>query len=436
MARIKLVYIGGGGTRGPGTLESFLHHADSFKGSEIVLVDTDEKGLRLVEKLAQKMAKSRSADVTISATTDRRAALKDAHAVLSSFRPGGFEARVVDETIPLKYNIIGQETQGPGGFFMALRSIHILKDIALDMQELCPNAFLFNYTNPVNIVSQALADFSPIKQVSLCEGPIAFAQHQAEWAGLDPAKVDVLMIGLNHACWSVRSLYDGKPLIPLLTQAYERLKKDPNAVPYRTRLLGLSVMMDSIPSQYFRYYYFHEEEVAEVRAAGKTRSQEILTQTDDYWAHYREQLDLPTPRLDPNRSRGGIHEFELAVHVIDSMFNNKGQTWPVNIVNRGNPSPLPGFHSDLVVEVPATIDLRGVHPIPQGPLPRHLTPLLNMLGEYQVLAAHAAWKGSRKDAIRALAANPLVLSMTKATAMYDEMAAALRQYLPERLLKD
>jgi len=433
MARLKIVYIGGGGTRGPGTLESFIHRAAEFAGSEIALVDLDEASLQLVQQLATKMAKTRGADLTFSATTDRRVALKDADAVLSSFRPGGFEARLLDEQIPLKYGIIGQETQGPGGFFMGLRAIHCLKQIAEDMQQICPNAWLFNYTNPVNLISQALADNTSLKQVSLCEGPIAFAQHQAEWAGLDPAKVDVTMIGLNHACWSIRHLYDGQPLIPLLAQAHERLLNDPAAIPYRVRLLGLTAMMDAVPSQYFRFYYFHEQEVAEVLASGKVRTQEILEAVPDYWVHYREQLRADKPVLDVKRSRGGIHEFELAIDVMDAMFNDRREIWPVNVVNRG---VLPDFTNDLVVEVPAHVDRQGIRPLLQPHLPRHVTGLLQMLGEYQFLAARAAWRGNRRDGIRALASHPLVFSMKKATAMYDEMAAAHRAYLPERLLRD
>ncbi|MCL2645638.1 MAG: hypothetical protein FWD61_01370 [Phycisphaerales bacterium] len=433
MARLKIVYIGGGGTRAPGTLESFIHQAANFAGSELVLVDLDEANLQLVQQLATKMAKTRDADLTFSATTDRRAALKDANAVLSSFRPGGFEARLLDEQVPLKYGIIGQETQGPGGFFMALRAIHCLKQIADDMQHLCPNAWLFNYTNPVNIVSQALADHTSLKQVSLCEGPIAFAQHQAEWAGLDPAKVDVTMIGLNHACWSIRHLYDGQPLIPLLAQAHERLLHDPAAVPYRTRLLGLTAMMDAVPSQYFRFYYFHEQEVAELLASGKTRSQEILASVPDYWLHYREQLQTDKPLLDPTRSRGGIHEFELAIDVMDAIFNDRRELWPVNVVNHG---ALPDFPNDLVVELPAHVDRQGLRPLLQSHLPRHLTGLLHMLGNYQSLAAQAAWHGTRRDAIRALASHPLVFSLKKATAIYDELAAAHQAYLPKQLLKN
>ena len=113
-------------------------------------------------------------DLRLSATVDRAAALDGAGAVLASFRPGGFEARRLDECIPLKYGLIGQETQGPGGFFMALRSIAVLKDVTTEMERHCPHAWLINYTNPVNIVSEAITHHSSIRTISLCEGPILF----------------------------------------------------------------------------------------------------------------------------------------------------------------------------------------------------------------------------------------------------------------------
>ena len=156
MARIKIAYVGGGSTRGAGTMASFVEQAENFAGSEIVLIDLDPERLELVRRLAERYAQSRGADLEITATTDRRAGLADADAVLSSYRPGGFEARVLDERIPLQHGVIGQETQGPGGFFMALRSIHVMQAIIADMEAACPQARLFNYTNPINIVSEAI----------------------------------------------------------------------------------------------------------------------------------------------------------------------------------------------------------------------------------------------------------------------------------------
>src|SRR5919202_1247620 len=185
MARIKLAYIGGGSTRAPGTMASFVAQGENFDGSEIVLVDLDAERLALVKRLADKMTRCKGLDLTVTATTDRCAALQDCNAVLTSFRPGGFEARYLDESIPLKHGVIGQETQGPGGFFMALRSIQVMQGIVSDIERVEPNAVIVNYTNPVNIVSEAVTHHSPIPTISLCEGPLIFPAGVARNAGLD-----------------------------------------------------------------------------------------------------------------------------------------------------------------------------------------------------------------------------------------------------------
>ena len=152
----------------------------------------------------------------------------------------------------------------------------------------------------------------------------------------------------------------------------------------------------------------------------------------DYWKHYREQAQSDAPVLDPRRSRGGIHELELAIDVMDAIFNDRKEVWPVNVPGKG---AIADFPDDLVVEVPGFVDRAGVAPVAQGHLPRQVGGLVKMLGEYQALAAEAAWSGTRREAIQALASNPLCFSLHKAEAIYDEMAAALKDYLPARLLR-
>lgn len=432
MARIKLAYIGGGSTRAAGTMASFIQQGENFDGSEVVLIDLDAERLSIVQTIARKMARARGLDITFTATTNRREGLRDCAAVLTSFRPGGFEARYLDESIPLKHGVIGQETQGPGGFFMALRSIYVTKSIVEDMEIICPNARLFNYTNPVNIVSEAVTHHTYIPTVSFCEGPIMTNRGFAEMIGLDPDKLDAVSIGLNHASWSIKHLYAGQNFMPILQDAYERVRHSSEIAQEDLRLLQLASTMGSLPSTYFQYYYSKDEILAELQAKPTTRSQDIMANVPDYWSHYREQAASDSPELDPSRSRGGIHELELAIDVMDAIYNDRKEVWYVNVPNRGS---IADFPDDLVVETTGYVDRNGVVPLVHGHLPRHVLGLVQMLGEYQALTAEAAWSGTRRDAIRALASNPLVLSAAKAETLYDEMAAAHRQYLPERLLR-
>ena len=252
-----------------------------------------------------------------------------------------------------------------------------------------------------------------------------------ELISLDPDKLDAVSIGLNHGSRSIRHLYDGQDFLPLLRDGYARIPRTPE-MRLELRLVELALEMDSLPSHYFLYYYFKDEMLAELQAKPTTRAQDIMAKVPDYWAHYRQQAASEVPELNPARSRGGIHELELAIDVMDAIYNDRKEVWYVNVPNCGS---LADFPDDLVVETQAYVDRNGVMPLVFGHMPRHVVGLVKMLGEYQALTAEAAWRGNRRDAIRALASHPLVFSLHKAEAIYDELAAAHRQYLPERLLR-
>jgi 6-phospho-beta-glucosidase len=433
MARIKLAYLGGGSSRAAGTMASLIWHGAEFAGSEVVLIDLDPDHLEIVRTISEKMIREAGIDMTVTATTDRREGLRDVDAVLSSFRPGGFAARALDERIPVKHGVIGQETQGPGGFFMSLRSVNVLKGVVEDLNQVAPNAKIFNYTNPVNIVAQAVTQYSDVELVSMCEGPIVFPPVILKAARLDPARASVTMAGVNHNCWSTEHLYDGEDVMPLLEAAWQERKDDPTLDANSRRALHLAVAMRSIPSDYFNYYYFREELFREQQGAAKTRSEVIMDSIPRYWEHYREQANVDAPELDPSRSRGGIHELELAIDVMSAHYNDTGAVLPVNLPNAGG--ALPGFADDTVVEVWCNVDKEGFHIRPQKPLPDSVLGITQELAQYQILAAKAGWDGNRADGIRALVANPLVDNLVVAEELYDEMAAAHAAYLPERLLR-
>lgn len=431
MASVKLAYIGGGSTRAPGTVASLLERAEAFAGSEVVLVDLNDEHLSIVKRFSENLAKAKGASITFAATTDRRSGLADCDAVLTAFRPGGFEARVIDERVPLKHDVIGQETQGPGGFFMALRSIHVMKSICKDIEAVCPKATIFNYTNPVNIVSQAVSTNSTIPIASFCEGPIIFPRFLAQAAGLDPKELDVTMVGVNHNCWSVYHRYKGADLIEVVRERCDERSGDIGLTKLQQRILQLAATMGAVPSEYFQYYYFGPEILAELKAKPTTRAEDILANVRAYWAHYRAQAASTNPQLDPKCSRGGVHELELAIDAMDAVFNDKGSVLPVNVPNTGHAAA--GFDDDVVVELPCHVSKAGFAPIPQPALGPAIRGLVEMLADYQVAAAEAAWREDRNSAIRALMANPLVLSLTKAEAIYNEMSYALAAFLPEGL---
>lgn len=441
MAAIKMAYIGGGSSRGAGTMASLIDHGDEFTGSEICLIDVDGEHLELVRTIAQRMADHADLDLSITATTDQRAGLRDVDAVLSSYRPGNFAARALDERIPIKHGLIGQETQGAGGFMMCLRSVAVMKTILADLDAVAPNSVIFNYTNPVNLVSQAVTRNSDRPFYSFCEGPLIFPATPAVEVGLDPALLQATMVGINHNCWSVEATYDGRDFIEVLAEAYEEVKDTPTRNLRARRTVEIALALGSIPADYYPFYYFSTDIVREQQRAPRTRAEQLMAEVGDYWAHYREQAESPAPVLDPNKSRGGIHELELAIDAMSAYYNDTGARLPVNLPNvdsrgaRSTERALPGFDDDVVVEVFATVDRNGFHPEPVAPLPHAVRGITQQLAEYQYLAGEAAWNGDRAAAVRALVANPLVRDLPVAAAVYDELAAAHSRYLPERLLR-
>jgi 6-phospho-beta-glucosidase len=196
-------------------------------------------------------------------------------------------------------------------------------------------------------------------------------------------------------------------------------------------MLRLASVMGALPSEYFQYYYFEDEVLRELTSKPTTRAEDILSWVPGYWEHYVEQAGSDHPELDPGRSRGGINELELAIDCMDAVFNDRGETLPVNVPSQGS---VPGFPDTLVVETLGRCDANGVQPLPMPGLPAHLRGLVEALGEYQQAAAEAAWSGDARDAVRALAAHPLVRSVDLAEQLYAEMAAAHREHLPARLM--
>jgi 6-phospho-beta-glucosidase len=279
-------------------------------------------------------------------------------------------------------------------------------------------------------VSEAITHHSDLPVISLCEGPLIFPKGAVKSAGLDPERLDAVLVGLNHTGWTVRQEYQGEDVIGRIREADDERQRTPSANRRSDRLLHLAATMGSLPSPYLDYYYFRHEVLDEQRGKPTTRADDISAEVPDYWRHYEEESRADEPALDPARSRGGILELELAIDVIDAIVNDTGAVWPVNVPNRG---ALPGFPDDLVVEVPAVVNRSGAAPIAQLGLPGTVRGLIEALGAYQALAAEAAWSGGRREAVAALTANPLVGDLALAERLFDEMAAAHRAYLPDRL---
>ena len=214
----------GSGVRAPFVLRGLSASGADLGLDEVVLHDTDGDRLELMAALGGHLCAEWGAGFTVRAEPDPRAAIAGARFVFSAIRPGQEAARVVDEEVPLKHGVLGQETTGPGGFAMALRTIPAMLGYARLIEEVAPDALLVNFTNPVGIVMQALHDHSSVRAVGICDGPVSMQRSVAEFLGLPREQVHADYFGLNHCGWIHRVLVDGHDRLPELLDRFEELQ--------------------------------------------------------------------------------------------------------------------------------------------------------------------------------------------------------------------
>jgi 6-phospho-beta-glucosidase len=422
-----------------GLLKSLLSMSHALRGCHIVLMDTDEDTLELIYTLASKMFTHANAELTFERTTVMEEALADTDFVLTTFHTGGLQAQHLDEKIPLRHGLIGQEIIGAGGFFNALRTIPLVASLAVEMEKVAPHAFLLNYTSPCNIVTEAITHVSGIRTIGLCDGPIYDMQEFAQAAGVGAPsgqRLSSRTVGLNQTNWTTAVWRDGSDVLPQIVAwctDFINARPEIDISNYALVMLRtLTAHYGAIPSHYMHYYYFPDTVLEFLQHKPTSHAEDIMALLPQMLAHYHAeaQKDAPAPASLPGNERFG----GFALDILSSILNNTGEEWILNIPNKGS---LNFLADDRVVELPCRVDARGAMPFTQGDggIKIEQRGLLCQLAEYEGATAQAALWGTRRDAIKALAANPLVPSYTKAEQVYDELAAAHKRYLPERLLR-
>ena len=421
---MKVAIVGAGSGYMPGIVRGLLHRAGDLAGTELACYDIDAAHLDVMTRLARNMFAARDAAFTVSSHTALKSALDGASYVFTTFRPGGLAARHLDESIPLKHGVVGQETAGPGGFLMALRSVPVLLDIAAKAD---PDAWIVNYTNPTNVVTDAVARHTDARIIGLCDQYIGDTEMWAELLGLPSDGLEADWIGLNHATWAQRLRLDGRELdLPLLL---DDLKvPGGGATPWRdpSRMAELAKTLGFLPNSYAKYYFFHDEVVAELRAKGTTRAQDILAMLPGYYEQVAAEAGKADP--DPSRERGGGEHGEFAVDVICALHRDENRRMIVNTRNGGAVSSL---DADAIVEVPSLVGRSGPVPLTMGALPGPVRGLTQAIHAYERLASEAAVTGDRRTALQALMAHPFVRGKHTAEKILDEGLAAHRDHLPQ-----
>ncbi|ALP91572.1 6-phospho-beta-glucosidase [Clostridium butyricum] len=432
--KIKIVTIGGGSSYTPELIEGFIKRYHELPVGEIWLVDIEsgKEKLEIVGNLAKRMVKKAGVPIDIHLTLDRREALKDADFVTTQIRVGQLDARNKDERIPLSHGVIGQETNGAGGMFKAFRTIPVILDIDKDMSQLCPNAWLINFSNPAGMVTEALLKYGINKKViGLCNVPIGMEKAVAGMLDVDFNRITMTFVGLNHMVFGKEIYLDGENVTDKVINSIAEGKmgsivkniKDFEWSPHFIKALNM------MPCPYHKYYYqtseMLEDELKEF-SKGETRAEIVQKLEKDLFELYKdENLDIKPPQLE---KRGGAYYSDAACRLINSIYNDKKDIQPVDVRNNG---AIEGIDDNSAVEVSCIITKDGPKPLSIGKLPVAVNGLVQTIKSFEKLVVDAAVEGDYNKALLALTINPLIPSEKMAKVLLDELLEAHKEYLPQ-----
>lgn len=435
MNGIKIVTIGGGSSYTPELVEGFIKRYDELPVRELWLVDIEEgkKKLEIISSLARRMVKKAGVPIKIYTTLDRREALPDADFVTTQIRVGFLDARIKDERIPLSHGYIGQETNGAGGMFKCLRTVPVILDIDKDIEELCPDAWLINFTNPSGMVTEALLRYGRKnrKVVGLCNVPIGMETGIAKGLGVDHSRIRIDFAGLDHMIFGLKVYLDGKDISEEVINKMAEGEISPSVKNIkdiewsREFIKGLGV----IPCPYHRYYFQNKamlDSELEEFSKGETRAEVVKRLEADLFELYKDpNLGIKPPQLE---KRGGAYYSDAACRLINSIYNDKGDIQPVGTRNNG---AIAGIPADSAVEVSCVITKNGPRPITIGELPVPVNGLVQQIKSFERTTIKAAITGDYNTALVAMTINPLVQSEKMGKILLDEMLEAHKAYLPK-----
>jgi 6-phospho-beta-glucosidase len=420
---MKLAVVGAGSTYTPELADGLGRLADRLPVTELALMDPDTDRLAVVAGVSERILARLGSSARVSTTDDVRAAADGAAAVLLQIRVGGQAARHQDETWPLECGCVGQETTGAGGLAKALRTVPVVRDIAAQVREVAPRAWIVNFTNPVGIVTRALLD-DEHRTVGLCNVAIGLQRLVAGLLDVAPGEIELDHVGLNHLTWEldVRRSSGGATtsvLADLLTRFGDELAADLELPASLLERLGV------LPSYYLRYFYQHDDVVAGLRDV-PTRAQAVTEIEHDLLELYADPAVDTKPEL--LSQRGGAYYSEAAVGLVGALLGTSAAHR--HVVNLRNAGTLPFLPDDAVVETSAHVDADGIRPLPAPQVPPLYSGLIAHVSAYEQLALDAARAGGRDRVFAALLAHPLVGQVDLADGLTDRLLAANAPFLP------
>jgi 6-phospho-beta-glucosidase len=418
---MKLAIIGGGSTYTPELVDGFARLRDQLPVEQLALVDPDPERLEAVGAISRRILAKQGHPCEVLATSDVVAGVADADAVLFQLRVGGQAARNVDETLPLDFCCVGQETTGAGGLAKAMRTVPVVLELAEQVRRHAPKARIVDFTNPVGIVTRALLDAGH-DAVGLCNVAIGFQRRFAAASGVRPDQVELDHVGLNHLTW-IRGVRVGG------AERLDEIIADHGAELAGHLELPAKILADlhAIPSYYLRYYYEQDAVVEELKHS-ESRAEKVAAMERQLLEMYRDPAVDEKPEL--LAKRGGAFYSEAAVELIASLTNPAG-TADRRVVNMRNRGTLPFLADEAVIEVPAEVSSTGITAVAQPePLPAHMRGLIAHVSAYEELALDAAIRGGRDRVVQALLAHPLIGQYDLANRLGDALIAANEKFLP------
>lgn len=429
---MKIAVIGGGSSYTPELIEGIILRADQFKVDEIVLVDIEagKEKLEIVGALAKRMIQKSGLPIKVELTFDRIKAITNANFVLTQFRVGGLDARANDERIPLKYDVIGQETVGPGGFAKAIRTIPVILDICKEIEQYSKDAWLINFTNPAGMVTEAVHKYTNVKAIGLCNVPVNMKQMTANILEVDRKDLNMSFSGLNHLVYATKVFVNGEDkmgtLIERITEGRNMNMRNIHDAPWDKEFLQA---LQALPCPYHRYYYMMDEmfieenEAAELRG---TRAEQVKVIEKALFETYSNpNLDVKPKELE---ERGGALYSEAAISLITSIVTNDHAIHTVNVPNNGT---IPNLPDDVVIEVSCVVNSEGPQPIQVGTLPPEINGLIQQVKAFEQLTIEAAVTGDKGKALLALTTNPFVPSSKVAKLLLQDLLETNQNYLPQ-----
>jgi 6-phospho-beta-glucosidase len=409
---MKIAVIGAGSTYTPELVSGLARERDRLQLRELVLHDINGDRREIVGGLAGRMLARQGFDGALTVTGELDRALDGADSVLIQIRVGGQAARLHDETVPLRCGCIGQETTGAGGFAKAMRTVPVVLEIAERARRLAAaGAWIVDFTNPVGIVTRALADAGH-RAVGLCNVAIGFERAIARALDVEPERVRVDQVGLNHLTWVRAAWVDGQDVLGEVLRDHADVMEEQSALPRR-----LFDDLGAVPSYYLRYFYAESQVMNELQSE-PPRAEVVAGIERELLELYRDPALVEKPVL--LEQRGGAYYSEAATRLIASLADDSGDIQVVDVRNNG---ALPGLADDDVVELPARIGRDGPEPVAQAPLAPEMLGLVQHVAAYERLTAEAAVTRDRVTARRALLANPLVREYSKAEQLLDMLLA-------------